>query len=291
MDVSIIIINYNTCQMTDECITSICNQTKYITYEIILVDNGSTDGSFEHFKDDERVKYIYSKKNVGFGRANNLGFKHSHGKYVFLLNSDTLLLNNAIYEFWNYMQLAPIDVACCGCQLLDINGKPTHSAGRFPDMHEFWKRIVSFVFYELLIGRQREPEFTQNAVVDYVTGADLFIRRDVILENGMFDPDFFMYYEETEMQKRFYNMGYKSMIIVTPKIQHLIGGSYKRKGHSLNGMIREMRSRYIYCRKVFNSRKKHIIAFMHLLMIPRVLICRASFVEKMELIKIIISEL
>jgi len=291
MDVSIIIVNYNTLQMTSECIDSLCRQTNGIDFEIILVDNGSTDGSRKHFESDSRITYIYNEENLGFGKANNLGYKHSHGKYIFLLNSDTLLLNNAIHEFFQFMEQASPTVACCGCQLVDISNKPTHSAGRFPGIYDFSVRVMSFTFYELCRKINKEKEFERNSKVDYVTGADLFIRREVVEKCGMFDPDFFMYFEETEMQNRFHKAGYDNMIILTPKIKHLVGGSYKRVGHSLSGLIREMESRYIYCKKVHSSIKYHIIAILHLLMIPRILICRAPYAEKIMLAKIIFFNL
>ena len=104
LDVSIIIINYNTCKMTCECIDSIVEKTHGISYEIILVDNASTDGSKEFFEKDERIAYIYSERNGGFGYGNNLGMKVAKGKYFFLLNSDTLLVNNAVKEFFDYAE-------------------------------------------------------------------------------------------------------------------------------------------------------------------------------------------
>ena len=94
MDVSIIIVTYNTRQMTAECIDSVCQKTFGIDYEIILVDNASSDDSKAFFEKDERVKYIYSQENLGFGRANNLGAGVAQGKYLFLLNSD-----NGLHRF------------------------------------------------------------------------------------------------------------------------------------------------------------------------------------------------
>ena len=100
MDVSVIIVNYNTKKLTKNCIDSIFQNTKDVKFEVILVDNASTDGSKEFFEQDNRIKYIYSTTNLGFGKANNLGYKEASGKYLFLLNSDTLLLNNAIDLFY-----------------------------------------------------------------------------------------------------------------------------------------------------------------------------------------------
>ena len=91
MEVSIIIVNYNTCDITKNCINSIFEYTKDIKFEIILVDNNSKDKSYSVFSNDNRITYLYQQNNLGFGKANNLGFKHAKGKYIFLLNSDTLL--------------------------------------------------------------------------------------------------------------------------------------------------------------------------------------------------------
>ncbi|GHT72706.1 hypothetical protein FACS189456_1970 [Bacteroidia bacterium] len=88
MDVSIIIVNYNTKQLTANCIDSVFHKTEGINFEVILVDNASTDGSKEHFRNDPRIQFIESDENLGFGRANNLGAKYAKGKYLFLLNSD-----------------------------------------------------------------------------------------------------------------------------------------------------------------------------------------------------------
>ena len=96
MDVSIIIVNYNTLKVTAQCLDSIFRLTYGLSFEVILVDNASTDGSKEIFSQDKRIKYIYSDRNLGFGRANNLGFQTAAGEYIFLLNSDTILLNNAV---------------------------------------------------------------------------------------------------------------------------------------------------------------------------------------------------
>ena len=103
MDVSIIIVNYNTKDLTKKCIESVIKYTTNILYEIILVDNASMDGSKELFEKDIRIKYIYNSTKDGFGKANNLGLKYSSGKYVFLLNSDTILMNNAVYQFYKAM--------------------------------------------------------------------------------------------------------------------------------------------------------------------------------------------
>lgn len=278
--------------MTGDCIDSVFAKTDGLEFEVILVDNASTDGSKECFEKDNRITYVYSEENLGFGRANNLGYKYAKGKYIFLLNSDTLLINNAVYEFWIYMEQTEYKIGCLGCQLFNADMAPIHSAGTFPQVPQFWERIIHFLFFEFYKNRLKTDQpFKQDTDVDYITGADLFIRRAVIEQCGLFDPDFFMYFEETEMQYRYSQKGFVRRIILSPKIIHLVGGSNKRTGHSLKGTIMEMKSRYVYIQKTLNHVQKNVIAFMHILMIPRITLCRASVKEKKELITIILKNI
>ena len=262
MDVSVIIVNYNTLQMTQECIDSVYEKTKDVEFEVILVDNASTDGSKEHFEKELRIKYIYSNENLGFGRANNLGYEHATGNYIFLLNSDTLLLNNAIFEMFHYMQNAPSNVGCVGCELVDGKGNPIGSYGEFPGVRNFLGRILADykIRIPILLGKSRGAKVFPFQV-DYVTGADLFIRRDVIEKCGLFDPDFFMYFEETEMQYRYKKYGYVSIIINAPMIMHFHGASDKtvKSGRkSLKVASIELESRFIYGSKTLSLLKQRI---------------------------------
>lgn len=101
MNVSIIIVNYNTLKITANYIESVFEKTKKIPFEIILVDNASTDGSKEYFEKDQRIRYYYNTENLGFGKANNEGLKYAKGRNVLFLNSDTLLINDAISIYYH----------------------------------------------------------------------------------------------------------------------------------------------------------------------------------------------
>lgn len=152
MDVSIIIVNYNTYDLTAACIQSIIEHTKRISYEIIVVDNASTDGSKEKFERDSRIKYIYSEKNGGFGYGNNRGIEIANGDYFFLLNSDTLLLNNAIYEFFKYAKSHKSRIIY-GCYLQGNDGTYRNSFFYFPafTIKEFFRRMIFPHNYEQII--------------------------------------------------------------------------------------------------------------------------------------------
>ena len=263
MQVSIIIVNYNTKHLTADCIDSIIAKTSEVEYEIILVDNASSDGSQEEFSSDGRILFLEAGDNLGFGKANNLGAQHAKGDYIFFLNSDTLLLNNAIYEMWRYSEEHKEDnIGGLGCILCDGNNQRCHSYAKL----NTWKDIVKSYFLapytkkkaKEIMAMDAEDESKDAFEVGYVTGADLFVSRKVIDECGCFDPDFFMYSEESEMQWRFKKHVYKNMIIKSPKIMHLEGMSQaKKKSPTMKKIIMTQSSLYLYVPKIRNYHPIH----------------------------------
>ena len=153
LDVSIIIVNYNTKELIFNCLESIFSHTNGITFEVIVSDNGSSDGSIEMLKKDfPKVILIENGKNLGFGSANNKALEIAKGKYVFYLNSDTILLNNAVKIFFDYFEShAELNIGGLGCNLQDKNGNITYSAGpvsgEFSSANELLKNL-----WNLLIG-------------------------------------------------------------------------------------------------------------------------------------------
>lgn len=213
MDVSVIIVNYNTKTLTSDCIDSIIEKTQGVDYEIILVDNMSEDGSKEFFESDERLStYIYNNTNYGFGIANNIGMKAAKGKYFFLLNSDTLLVNNAIKEFFDYAEEND-DGSVYGCYLVDKNNADNLSYFDFPafTVSEFIKKR----FFRTL-----KKEDYSIKYVEAITGADLFVPRRTNELIGGFNPNIFLYGEESELQYRMKKKGIARIILPMPKIIH-----------------------------------------------------------------------
>lgn len=231
MDVSVVIVNYNTRDLTVNCLNSLFAQTSGVLFEVIVVDNASTDGSVDIFENDRRIRFVKSSSNLGFGKANNLGYQYSSGKYVFFLNSDTILVNNALKLFYEKMESSSPHVGCLGCVLQDAQGNSVHSYADFPTMSNLLFDACPYLFKLLGLkpmNMDDPSKLTQGSDfhrVDYVTGADLFVRRNVIEECGGFDPAFFMYYEDPEIQYRFSKAGYYSYISDAPKIIHLEGKS------------------------------------------------------------------
>lgn len=217
IDVSIIIVNYNTCRMTQECIDSIYEKTREVEFEVILVDNASKDGSKEHFSHDSRIHYVYSEKNGGFGYGNNRGMEVAKGKYFFLLNSDTLLKNNAVKLFFDYAEShEPRTVY--GCYLEKPDGSYNGSFHFFPAF------TINQFIHRLRFGQDGTPTF-KECDVECIGGTDLFLPRFVYEECGGFDENIFMYGEDGEWQYRMNLHGIRRMLIPMPKIVHLGGGS------------------------------------------------------------------
>lgn len=256
MDVSVIIINYNTCEMTTRCVESVVAHTQGITYEIILVDNASTDGSQEYFTGAPRLTYFYNTENIGFGQANNVGAQEARGKYLFFLNSDTLLTGNAIRELFLFAEGCPeTTLGALGTLLIDPAGKDIHSFSRFLTPGRIYRRLCEKMRllepYEKTIYRQVEKQ--GFAEVDQITGADLFIPKHVFEQVGGFDPDFFMYYEETDLQYRMKRRFLKRFILPIRRIIHLQGASFKGEGVSFSKYMLIRQSQSLYIRKNFQG--------------------------------------
>jgi GT2 family glycosyltransferase len=255
MDVSIIIVNYNTKDLLVDCINSIYQQTKDVVFEIIVVDNSSTDGSEKIIKEKfPKTVFLQSGGNIGFGKANNLGVEKAIGEYVFLLNSDTILLNNAVLCFFNFSKSNKnLNVGCLGTVLLDEDRNSIHSSGSFPSK----RRIIFEVLNNYLNNFFRSPfkkerrEFGKSNYfeVDYITGADLFLSRKLFRDLKGFDPMFFMYYEETDLQKQISKLGMKRLLIKGAEIIHLEGGSNKAQSFSAKRRIMISVSLFKYLKK------------------------------------------
>ena len=286
-DVSIIIVNYNTRQMTAECIDSVFEKTIGVSFEVILVDNGSTDDSREFFSRDDRIKYIYNSDNLGFGRANNIGYEQSIGKYVFCLNSDTILSNNAIKIMYDYAEMSNDNIACIGGLLFDRKGELSFSYGTFPNLFRLCVYVAGNYFtslYKVLYSQKLGTEFSPT-IVDFVSGADLFIKRRVIEKYGLYDSDFFMYYEDTELQYRYRKAGYYTCIMSTPHIIHLQGSGRKRR--SLKGLFLSVAGSLVYAKKAYPLFKYYIVRLLYLGLVPKIIIYPTSVKEKFSAMKIL----
>lgn len=239
MDVSIILVSYNTKDLTRDCIKSIQEKTEGLDYDIWVVDNASNDGSTDMIKNEFKdINLIESKENLGFGRANNLAIEKINSKYVFLLNTDTILLNNAIKTLFDYMELPENHkVGSCGGQLFNKDNTLQRSYGEFNHIdklrrkayinHYVIKHRLNKLFAKKVLNQTqfKHDIRTNNSEVDYIIGADLMLRKSVLDKVGTFDKRFFMYAEEAELQFRIRDNGYKVIFCPDAKIMHYGGAS------------------------------------------------------------------
>ncbi len=235
--VSVIIINFNSDEFLSLCLLAIAKYTT-CNHEIIVVDNASASMNQEKFHSDfPKVKFIFNTQNLGFAKANNQGISVASGEYVFLLNPDAFLQSNAIDEFLKFMDnSANQNVACCGGNLKLPDGSPQVSFGNFPSLMEALSILGFYHLYRSYFNRKLSSavkSIGKNSFfyVDYVSGADLFIRRSILLETGLFNEDFFLYFEETELCYRFNQLGYKSVLLPLVEIIHLEGCNQQNGNH------------------------------------------------------------
>lgn len=264
--VSVIIVNYNTSKLVHDCINSIYKHTKQIEFvEIIVVDNNSLNDNLELLRNDKRFLFIELNKNIGFGKANNKGREFATGEFLFFLNPDIILLNDAITILAKYLE-ENRDVAVVGGNLYDMNMKPTHSyrylfPSLFTEIDLSCKRILSRFF----LTKNYEFNYSGNPLeVSYITGADLMVRTDIFDSVGKFDPDFFMYYEETDLCHRIKAIGFSIKSIPNAKMIHLEGKSFnvsiEREKRNLNG-------RYLYFHKHYGFIYNMVVDLINILIL------------------------
>ena len=230
MDVSIIIVNWNTKKLLRDCLTSVYEQTMNIDYEVIVVDNGSTDGSIEMVKQDlPQVKLIQNKENRGFAAANNQAIAAARGRYILLLNSDTIVLDKAIEKTLAFAD-AHTEAGAIGCRVLNPDGTVQTTCFMFPSLLNML--LSSTYLYKLFpknrfFGREQMTWWDRNDVreVDVVTGCFILIRHEAIEQIGTMDESFFMYGEETDWCYRLKKNGWKIMFTPVGQIIHFGGQS------------------------------------------------------------------
>ena len=229
MDLSVVILSFNTKELLGNCLTSIDKNTSGVDFEVIVVDNASADGSSAMVKKQfPKVKLIENKDNLGFTKGNNQGIKKASGRYILLLNSDTLLKDNSLEKMVEFMNDHP-KVGAIGPKLLNADGTPQASAGRFPDLSV----VLIMLFKEHFGGSQLvRTSYNNLKEVDWVMGAALLLRREVLSKTGLLDEKIFMYYDEVEWCYRLKKAGFKIYFYPEAKIIHLWQGSSQtgRKG-------------------------------------------------------------
>jgi GT2 family glycosyltransferase len=226
MDLSIIIVNWNSTDFTRKCISSILSTTRNLEYEIIVVDNASADDSYRRLcEQSEKVRLIGSPENVGFARANNLGFRGSFGKYVLFLNPDTETIGPAINLMYSCLESSPT-VGAAGCKLLNADlSVQTSCVQRFPtifnqvtDIEWLRLRFPNLGLWGIRPLFSKDPDI--RADVEVLAGACVMLRREVFETIGYFSTDYFMYAEDIDLCYKIMKAGWKLRYVGSGSIVH-----------------------------------------------------------------------
>lgn len=256
--ISVIIISYNTRQMTLDCLRALEADLKDAPAEIWVVDNASRDGSAEAIRAAfPQVRLIENPRNAGFGAANNLALRQAEGEFLLLLNSDAFVHPGAVAALAQYLRAHP-RVGLVGPRLLNRDGSVQQSCYRYPSPLRAWMEnlgIASLLSRHPVFGDYRRWAHETERSVEWVIGACLLVRREAYEQAGGFDEDFFMYQEETDWQRRLRDGGWEIAFTSAAQVTHLGGASgaaeqsrinahffdsldyYTRKHHGLRGLV------------------------------------------------------
>lgn len=244
MDVSTVVVSWNTCEVLRNCLASLYANTRDIEFEVIVIDNASTDDSVAMVRSAfPQVTLVKNSENHGFAAANNQGIAMAQGRYVLLLNSDTIILNNAIKKTVDFANFHP-KAGVVGCRVLNSDRSLQLTCFMFPSILNML--LSASYLYKLFpkskfFGRERMTWWDRNDIreVDVVTGCFMLVRQEAIKQVGTMDEKFFMYGEETDWCYRFKRAGWKVMFAPAGKIIHYGGASSRQKRSEMTLQLRE----------------------------------------------------
>ena len=246
MEISIIIVNWNTRDLLGNCLESIGKTVNTINYEIIVVDNASRDGSVAMLREMyPHVNVIQNTENRGFGAANNQAMRIMTGRYALLLNTDTIVTENAVHELFSFMESHPEAAMACG-QLLNADGSKQNSIASFPSLLTLLTNVPLMEYLFPHRYPSKRYNYEEPIEIDSGIGACLIVRKKAIDEIGMFDERYFFFFEETDWAYQMRFAGWKIFYIQNVFIYHFQGQSI---GGDIRSRMEFYRSRYKYFRK------------------------------------------
>jgi len=259
IDISIIVVACSVKELIDECFTAVKNSNDHLNKEIIYVDNGSTDGTVEMVrKKFPDTVIIESPTNLGFIRANNLGYPKANGKYILMLNSDAFVGKDSLQETYDFMEQHPV-CGVIGCRLVDREGVMQPSARYFPTPWKFFLTKIGRVNNKIPFLKgidNMEQDHNRIFECDWVPGCYLLSRKNIIDELEFFlREDFFMYYDDSDICLRIKRKGWKVFFYPNDVIH--LGGANSAKLTEITEKGKQiekynLESEFIYFRKNYN---------------------------------------
>lgn len=240
MDLSIIIVNWNTRDLLRDCLNTVYQNLGSMKAEVLVVDNASSDGSAEMIRREfPDLDLTETGKNLGFAGGNNVALRKATGRYVMLLNTDTLVHGTVLRDAVDWLDRNP-QVGVIGPKVLNADGTVQPSCSSFPSLTFLTlqalgiTRIPSLDRYRMT-GWDRSSERR----VDVISGAAMFVRRSAMSEVGLLDEAFFFFGEETDWCHRFSRAGWGVVFVPLPNITHFGGGAVKQLNHRRDVMMTE----------------------------------------------------
>lgn len=249
LDLSIAIVSYNTKAILLDCLSSVQANTTTIEYEVIVVDNDSRDGTVVALKDIyPAMMVVANPDNRGFAKAVNQAVAVSRGRHVLLLNSDTIVRDQALATMVAYLDDHP-DVGAVSCKQWMGNGDLNQTCFPFPSIrdHLFYSALFQQIAprMQAAAAATQAIDCTQSQDVDWANGACLMVRRSLLLQLGGLDEEFFMYFEDVDLCRRVAQLGYRVRHIANAEIVHFIGRSSGRDRERLQLVWEFSRIRYV----------------------------------------------
>ncbi len=251
MNLSIVIVSWNTANLLAKCLESVYAYPPFCSFEVLVVDNASTDSTVALVKNQfPQVKLIQNKENIGFAPANNQAIRQSSGRYVLLLNPDTEVKQNALELLVQYLEAHP-NVGAVGP--LTFNPDNTLQTSCYPRptlLREFWRLFHLDRMW--LYGSYRMSDWNQNQPrqVDTLLGACLMVRRKILDEIGLLDEDYFIYSEEIDLCYRLQQAGWTLFWVPRAKIIHCGGQSTKQVASDM--FLRLYEGKVLYFQKHYS---------------------------------------
>lgn len=238
MKISIVIVNYNAKVLLENCLNAVINSCKNISSEIIVVDNASTDGSEDYFKNKfNPIRFIWNKENIGFSKANNLALKHTSGDFTLFLNPDTLIPEDCLEKCIRFFEQHK-DCGALGVKMLNVAGEYLKESKRgFPGpATSFYKMIGLYKLFphSEIFAKYYEGHLdkNENNPVDVLSGAFMMLSKQALEKVIGFDEQFFMYGEDIDLSYRILQAGFKNYYFAETEIIHIKGASTNKKNAS-----------------------------------------------------------
>ena len=275
-DVSVVIVSWNVRDLLQQTLETLYRESRHVSFETVVVDNGSTDGSVELVRESwKRVRLISLPENRGFAVGNNIGFKEARGRYILLLNSDTIVLPTTLPGMVSFLDKHP-EVGCVGARHLNPDGTLQRSIDNFPSL------LNDFLSYSELhrlsvlqpFLRRRFPwwsDHDQVRDVDWVNGACMMVRSEVIAQLGGLDEGYFIYAEEIDWCYRMIQAGWRVSFTPEAEIIHLGGQAMNRVADKR--IVLKYKGQYRFYRKHYPIWKYVVLrAIVTAVAIPRIAI-------------------